>query len=306
MKREGVLVIGSANMDMVVSTLRFPSPGETLLGTKFEMFPGGKGANQAVSCAKLGCRTFFIGKMGNDEFQKKLSCKMIDDGINLNHLYIDEKESTGIAFITVDNVGQNEIIVISGSNMKLMPEDIKKKESIFSEVKVILSQLEIPLESVIEAGRIAKKNGNIFILNPAPARSLPDELLQLLDYITPNESELEFLSGIKIKDEQTAQAGAKALLARGVKNVVVTLGKFGALFVNDNSSMMFPANKVQVVDTTGAGDAFNGAFAYYLSEGFEINKVIKAANIVASLSVMKMGAQSSMPHREDLPADITA
>jgi len=186
----------------------------------------------------------------------------------------------------------------------LTPGDIKNKESIFAGVKVILSQLEIPLESVIEAGKIAKKNGNTFILNPAPARELPDELLQLVDFTTPNESELELLTGIEIKDEQTARDGAKALLKRGVKNVVVTLGEVGALFVNGTTSTMFPANKVRVVDTTGAGDAFNGAFAYYISEGYEINKVIKAANIVASLSVMKMGAQSSMPGKEDLPADI--
>ncbi|MHB8579246.1 MAG: ribokinase [Ignavibacteriaceae bacterium] len=306
MNREGVLVIGSANMDMVVSAKRFPNPGETLLGTKFEMFPGGKGANQSVSCARLGGKTYFIGKMGNDEFQRKLSSNLAENGVNLDHLFIDEKESTGIALITVDGSGQNEIIVISGSNMKLSPSDINNNKEIFSKVKVILTQLEIPIESVIEAALIAKEYNIPFILNPAPARKLPNELFSLLDFITPNESELEFLTGIKIIDEPSAIKGATALLKHGVKNVVVTLGKLGALYVNENTSVMSPANNVNVVDTTGAGDAFNGAFAYYLSEGLAIEKVLKYANVVASLSVTKMGAQSSMPIRSELPQEILA
>lgn len=297
---EGVLVVGSANMDLVVTTERFPEPGETIFGKKFEFFPGGKGANQAVACARLGGKTFFIGKMGNDDFQKRLSENMKKSGVNLEHLFIDENENTGTALITVDGNGENEIIVISGSNMALAPENIEEKTDVFEKVNVVVSQLEVPLETVIKVSEISHKKDIIFILNPAPAKELPEKLISVVDYLTPNETELEILSGIEVNDENSIEKAGEKLLEKGVKNIIVTMGERGAYLINNKEKKIFPATKVEVVDSTGAGDAFNGALACALSRGKEIGKAIEFAISVASYSVTKMGAQSSMPSIDDL------
>jgi ribokinase len=300
MENQGVLVIGSANMDLVVTTNRFPVPGETVFGNRFQMFPGGKGANQAVSSAKLGGKTTFIGKLGDDQFCRELIETMRKDGVNLEHIFIDSKENTGVAFIIVSSDGQNEIVVISGSNMKLTPEEIRSRELLFRDNGIVLCQLEIPLETVMESAYLAKKNNCLFILNPAPARELPDELITLTDYITPNEIELEFISGIKVHDEKSIIDAALSLIKKGLKNIIVTMGSKGALLINDEEKTHFPARKVDVVDTTAAGDAFNGAIAYSLSHGSSIHHAIKFANIVAAISVTRLGAQSSMPVIEEI------
>lgn len=300
MKSEGVLVVGSANMDLVLSVEKFPQPGETIFGKKFEMFPGGKGANQAVCCAKLGAKTLFIGKMGKDDFAKSLAYNMKKIGVDLHHLFIDEFENTGTALITVDDRGENEIIVISGSNMNLSPDDIESKRELFEKVKVVITQLEIPLETVMKVAEISDENDAVIILNPAPANELPGKLISKIDYLTPNETELEILSGMKISDEKSIENAAKKLLNKGVKNVIVTMGDKGAFLINNNESKIFPASKVKVIDSTGAGDAFNGALAYALSNGEEIGKAIQLANSVAAFAVTKMGAQSSLPALEDL------
>ncbi|MGE5806706.1 MAG: ribokinase [Ignavibacteria bacterium] len=295
-----MLVAGSANMDLVVCAERFPQPGETIFGEKFEMHPGGKGANQAFCCAKLGAKTYFIGKMGNDDFGKRLSANMLQAGVNLDHLLIDEKEHTGTALIYVDGNGENEIIVISGSNMKLTPRDIQKKKDIFSKVKVVIAQLEIPLESVEKTAEISKENGAVFILNPAPAKELPEKLISLADYITPNEIELEILSGTSVSGEASIEKAAGMLLKKGVKNIIVTMGEKGAFLINKEKKKIYPSKKVKVVDSTGAGDAFNGALAYALSKEKEIGEAIQFAIAVASYSVTKMGAQSSMPELSEV------
>jgi ribokinase len=253
MKREGVLVAGSANMDLVVCAERFPQPGETVFGKKFEMYPGGKGANQAFCCAKLGAKTYFIGKMGNDDFGKRLSANMQQAGVNLDNLLIDESEHTGTALISVDGKGENEIIVISGSNMKLTPRDIQKKKDIFSKAKVVITQLEIPLESVEKIAEISKENGAVFILNPAPAKELPEKLISLTDYLTPNEIELEILSGTPVSGEASIEKAAGKLLKKGVKNIIVTMGEKGAFLINKEKKKIYPSKKVKVVDSTGAG-----------------------------------------------------
>jgi ribokinase len=300
MNKEGVLVVGSANMDMVVTTERFPYPGETIFGKKFQTFSGGKGANQAVGCAKLGVKTYFIGKFGNDDFGRNLTKNMRRDGVNLDHIFIDQEESTGTALITVDNEGQNEIIVISGSNMKLSPSDIESKLMLFGQVNVVLSQLEIPLETVLKIAELCKKEGSIFILNPAPALLLSDEQLQHIDFLTPNEIELELISGINVYDEASATNAAQVLIDRGVRNVIVTMGSMGSIWVSKNKIVKFPALKVHAVDTTGAGDAFNGALAFSLAKGNNPEKSIEFANKVASISVTRMGAQSSMPFYNEI------
>jgi ribokinase len=300
MNREGILVIGSANMDLVVSTERFPNPGETIFGKKFNMFPGGKGANQAVCCAMLGSKTLFIAKMGNDDFCKRISKNLEHAGVGLQYLLIDDEGSTGTALITVDKTGENKIIVIPGSNMKLSPFDIDQKKNLFSEVKIAIAQLEIPTDTVIKAATLAKENEATFILNPAPAQELPEKLFSLVDYLTPNETELEILSGITINNETSIEKAARILLNKGVKNVIVTIGVKGAFLINNERKEIFPTNKVKVVDTTGAGDAFNGALAFALSNGEEVDKAIHFANLVASHCITKMGAQSSMPKLEEI------
>lgn len=300
MNRSGILVVGSANMDMVVTADYFPQPGETVFGKKFGIFPGGKGANQAVACAKLGGLTYFLGKMGNDVFQEKLVQNMKNDGVDLNHLLIDKEEATGIALITIDSRGENEIVVVSGSNMKLTPNDVALKQALFQQVNVVLAQLEIPIETVQKTAELAKASGAIFILNPAPARTLPEQLLKQVDFLTPNETELEILSESSVKNIESTKAAAANLLNKGVKNIIITLGEKGALLVNNDQQQIFPTRKVTPVDTTAAGDAFNGALAFSLSRGEEIAAAIRFANQVASFSVARLGAQSSMPTRDEI------
>jgi len=300
MEKKGVLVVGSSNMDLVVTVKRFPDPGETIFGNRFEMFPGGKGANQAVCAARLGCKTTFIGKMGNDNFNEKLSQTMIESGVDISNLLVDEKEHTGTALITVEGSGQNQIIVISGSNMKLTPEDIESKSFLFEETSVVLTQLEIPIQTVIKTSKLAKQSDALLILNPAPAATLPENLFPLIDFITPNNNELESLTGIQIKDELSIEKAAKILLCKGTKNVIVTLGNKGCMLINDSVTKQFNVSKVKVVDSTAAGDAFNGAFASSLAEGHSIDESIEFANKVASFSVTRMGAQSSMPYLNEI------
>lgn len=300
MKKKGVLVVGSSNLDLVVTTKRFPNPGETIFGNKFEMFPGGKGANQAVCASRLGCKTTFVGKMGNDEFKEKLSQIMVESEVDITNIFVDEKEHTGTALITVDGNGQNQIIVISGSNMKLSPEDIESKSLLFKEASVVLTQLEIPIETVLKVAQLAKENDALFILNPAPAVQLPARLFPLIDFITPNESELELLSGIRITNEQSIELAGRLLIDKGVKNVIVTLGKEGSVLINKSCKRQFSVNKVQVVDSTAAGDAFNGALATSLADNHSIEEAIEFASKIASITVTRMGAQSSMPYLNEI------
>lgn len=301
MSREGVLVVGSANMDLVVKAVRFPKPGETILGSGFGMFPGGKGANQAVAAAKLGGKVYFIGKMGNDLFNEKLVEKMTLDHVVMDHLFIDEKESTGIGLITVDDSGENEIVVVSGSNMRLTPDELQSKQELFSKVSVVLTQLEIPLETVQKTADLAKQSKAVFVLNPAPAKTLPVTLLKKIDFLTPNETELALLSGKPVEDIASAETAARELIKIGVKNLIVTLGEKGALFINHSGKQLFPAKKVSnIVDTTAAGDAFSGAFALGISNGRTTEEAIQFANKVAAYSVTKMGAQTSMPSLNEI------
>ncbi len=302
MERDAILVVGSANMDLVVTTRAFPDPGETVFGGGFGMYPGGKGANQAVCAAKLGGKTWFIGKMGKDVFAEKLTRGMKHDGVRMEHLLLHDGQPTGTALITVDESGQNEIIVVSGSNMELRPADVVKKRALFARATIVLLQLEIPLETVVRAARLARRQGATVILNPAPARRLPAALLAMADYLTPNETELMKLTGLRVTGPRTAAVAAGKLLRRGVRNVIVTLGARGCMLVNAEGSRLFPARKVRVVDTTAAGDAFNGALAFALAAGKTREEAIPFANTVAGFAVGRMGAQSSMPTMRDVRA----
>lgn len=295
-----LVVVGSANMDMVVLTERFPESGETVFGNRFFMMPGGKGANQAVCAAKLGGNVTFIGKMGNDLFRNKLTESMRNDGVNIDHVFIDESQSTGVALIVVDEAGNNQIVVVSGSNMKLTAEEVSREAHILSSAGVVLLQLEIPVETVHYTAHLAHANGSTVILNPAPACNLPADLFPLIDFLTPNEIEIGVLSGVPITDTGSLQLAAQELIERGVKNVIVTRGSKGAMLVNQTSVEYVDARKVEVVDTTAAGDAFNGALALGLLHQMDVQAAIEFASTVAALSVTKVGAQSSMPTLAEL------
>ena len=302
MARNGILVIGSANMDMVVTTQRFPSAGETVFGRSFNLYPGGKGANQAVAAARLGGRVFFIGRMGRDMFRPKLCAAMRRSGVSLRGTSVDPAAPTGIALIAVDRSGQNEIVVLSGSNMALMPKHVDHERRLFSRVKVVLTQLEIPLPTVRRALRHASHHGLMVILNPAPAQELTRPLLRGVDVLTPNETELEILSGVRVTGVGSAERAARRLLARGVGIVLVTLGAQGCLLVRGRQAQVFQAPAVRPVDTTAAGDTFNGALAFGLAEGRGLDDAIRFANEAAAYSVTRRGAQSSMPTMRELRA----
>jgi ribokinase len=301
-----VLVVGSANMDLVVSCERFLRPGETMLGHDFGMFPGGKGANQAVACAKLGGRVHFLGKMGRDPFRDALADGLARDGVHLDGLLTDDEAPTGVALITVDARGENTIVVASGSNMRLTPADLDAHEALFAGAAVVLVQLEIPPETVLRAAELGRAHGATVVLNPAPARPLPDALLALVDFLTPNQAEAAELAGLTPDGTATAEVAARALLGRGVRHVLVTVGEEGALLVTQDGTERFPAFAVTPVDTTAAGDAFNGALAYALAEGQGLHEAIPLANAVAAVAVTRRGAQPSMPDRAALDAFLHA
>jgi ribokinase len=290
-----VLVVGSANMDLVVTTGNFPVPGETVFGRSFGMFPGGKGANQAVACSKLGTRTLFLGKMGKDLFGDRLVAGMKREGVVLDHTQRVKGTATGMALITVNGTGQNEIVVVSGANMLLGPGDIERKREQFAHRGVLLVQLEVPLRTVKRAVQQAHERGMIVILNPAPAAVLPKSLLRMVDYLTPNETELRHLTGRSVAGVGNLTRAARSLLDQGVRHVLVTLGKEGCLLVNNDMARLYKTYRVKAIDTTAAGDAFNGALASALAQGQALDRAIPFANAVGALSVTRPGAQSSLP-----------
>jgi ribokinase len=299
-----IVVVGSSNMDLVAKAPRIPVTGETLTGTDFFMLPGGKGANQAVAAAKLGAEVVFVAKLGKDVFASKSLENF--KGVNINTKHIEQIDGvpSGIAIIAVDDDGQNIIIVVPGANGKLMPADVNKAESDIANAAIVVCQLEVPIETVEQAARIANENNVPFILDPAPARELSDELLSMVDIIKPNETEAEILTGIKVTDQASAAKAADVLLAKGVETVIITLGEKGLMFATKDGKEMIANNKVEAVDSTAAGDAFTGSLAYGLANGESLKEAAVYANAVAAISVTRLGAQSSMPTKEEVDAFI--
>lgn len=295
-----ILVIGSSNTDMVIKTRKIPEPGETILGGTFLMNPGGKGANQAVAAARLGFKVTFIGKRGNDLFGNQTIGLLMREGIDTGCMVKDPVLPSGVALITVDADGENCIVVAPGANGSLMPDDIP--ENIFESGKfvILLLQLEIPLETVEYCARVASQNGMKVILNPAPAQSLSEDLLRNIWLITPNEIEAEALTGISINDVDEADLAASKLAEMGVSNVIITLGEQGAYLKSDLFTGLIPAEKVNAVDTTAAGDVFNGAMAVAVAMGKDIREAVTLANKAAAISVTRMGAQSSAPYKHEV------
>jgi ribokinase len=295
-----IIVVGSSNTDMVIKAAKFPLPGETILGGEFFLFPGGKGANQAVAAARLGGNVIFIAKVGNDIFGEQALQQFKREGIITDYVAKDPDRPSGVALITVDSKGENTIVVAQGSNGALSPEEVKKAEHEFERAEIVLTQLETPLPTILHVAKLARKTGKKMILNPAPAMSLPADLFPYLYLITPNETETETLTGIKIKDQASMKLAAEKLHDKGVTNVIITLGSEGAYLHNATGGTHIPTRKVKVVDSTAAGDVFNGALAVALSENRTLEQAAEFANHAAAISVTKMGAQASAPYRKEL------
>ena len=301
---KNIVVIGSSNTDMVVKTSHLPVPGETVLGGDFFMNAGGKGANQAVAAARYGNRVVFVAKTGNDLFGEQVRKSMKEDGIVTDYVFIDEEHPSGVALITIDQKAENCIVVAGGANMYLKPEDIDKAKEEILGGDVVLMQLETPIETVEYAAKMAAAAGVKVNLNPAPAPAEPlsKELISNLFLITPNRSEASRLTGIEVTDLASAQRAALALYDMGAKNVIVTLGSEGSLVYDGHMMMRVEAIKVEAVDTTAAGDTYNGVLASVIAEGKSLIDAVHEANIAGAISVTRMGAQPAAPTREEIIA----
>lgn len=297
-----VLVAGSANTDMVVRVPRIPRPGETVLGGAFAMAAGGKGANQAVAAARAGARVTFVARVGDDLFGRQALDGFARDGIETRFVRATPGAATGIALITVDERGENSISVASGANALLAGADIEAAAEAFGAADIVLLQLESPLETVEAAARAAKERGVPVVLNPAPARELGDALLSLVSVLTPNEHEAELLTGVAVRDEAGAREAARRLRARGPATIVVTLGERGVCASSDAFEGLVPAFRVDPVDTTAAGDVFNGALAVALAEKRPLPDALLFAQAAAAISVTRPGAQPSAPTRAEIEA----
>lgn len=285
-----IVVVGSSNTDLIVRAERLPRPGETVLGGEFFTAAGGKGANQAVAAARLGVATTLVARLGADAYGQAALTNFQQDGVNVRYIKLDEGAPSGVALIVVDAAGHNLITVAPGANARLTPEDVEAARLAFSEAHVLLLQLETPLETVLAAARLGRALGLTVILNPAPAQALPPEIYTLVDILTPNETEAQVLTG-----ENEPEKAAQRLLAWGVKTVIITLGSAGALYAIPNQIERVPSFSVPVVDTTAAGDAFNGGLAVALALGEALPAALRFANAVAALAVTKAGAQPSLP-----------
>lgn len=296
-----VLVIGSANVDLVVRARRIPRPGETVLGGDLATHPGGKGANQAVAAARLGAAVRFVGRVGDDAHAQLLTNSLVADGVDVSHLRITPGCATGVALIVVDDTGQNAICVSPGANARVTPSDLDVAESAFDGAAVCLLQLEIPMETVRHALALCKRFGVLTILNPAPAPATPFPELLSADLLTPNESEAAALCGIErcATTEQAADL-AQRLVQRSGGEVVITLGGEGAIVAHAAGAEPVPAYAVNVVDATGAGDTFSGALAWGLAEGRPLREAVRFANAAAALACTRCGAQSAMPTADEV------
>jgi ribokinase len=284
----------------VIRSGRLPAPGETILGGQFIMNPGGKGANQAVAAARLDGEVTFIASVGNDVFGQEAVKGFQGHGIDTDFIVIDQESPSGVALIMVDDKGENCISVALGANSTMQTSDIDKASELIEHASFVLIQLEIPMEVVAYAVKMASKTGTRVVLNPAPAQSLSDDILSSLHIITPNETETALLTGIKVEDEASARKAAKTLRDKGVDIVVITMGRSGAYVLSDEEDQIVPCPQVQAVDTTAAGDTFNGALVVGLSDGLNLRDAIEFANKAAAYSVTKMGAQASAPSRNDI------
>ena len=295
-----VCVVGSLNMDLVVKAPRLPRVGETVSGGTFATFPGGKGANQAVAAARLGARVAMVGRVGEDAFGRQLVDGLKRDGIDVAHVRVDPGAATGVALIGVDGEGRNMIMVASGANMRVAPAGVDEARDAVAGARVVLLQLEIPIEAVVHAAAVARAAGAVVCLDPAPAVPLPEALYACVDVINPNEVEAEILTGVEIHSIADAERAAAALLERGPRVAVVKMGDRGASYLSRDGGGHAPAMAVKAVDTTAAGDAFAAALGVALGEGSGVADAVTFATRVAGIKVTRMGAQAGMPARAEV------
>lgn len=299
-----VVVIGSYNTDLTIKTRRIPRPGETIIGGVFSQGGGGKGANQAVAAARAGADVAFIARVGNDALGREGIQKLNDEGIDTNFIYRDSSNPTGVAFIVVDEGGENSIVVASGANAKLNPGDIENAKSLILSAGVLLVQLESPIDAIKSAVKMARQNGTKVILNPAPAQPLDKNFLGLIDIITPNKVEAEMLTGIKVSGDESLSLIAERFFEFGIENVIITLGSRGIYAAFPGTAKVIPAYRVHSIDSTGAGDVFSGALAAFLAQGMPIEQAADMAGASASISVTRMGAQTGAPSRGEIESFI--
>ena len=295
-----VIVIGSANRDLTVRLERLPQVGETVSGGEYYTSFGGKGANQALAAHRAGAEVIFVAKVGRDENGDAMVRHLEESGLSIDRIIQDEHAASGVALIMVDKDGRNMIAVAPGANRNLSKEEVARTAPVFAGARLLLIQLEVPIDAVYEALTLARQRTVTTILNPAPVRALPGSILALVDIMTPNEVEASALTGVDVKNDHEAERAGRMLVDAGVGQVVMTLGEKGSVWVNREVTRVFPAFPVTPVDSTAAGDAFNGALACALAEGREMDDAIRFANAAGALTVTRRGAQSALPTREEI------
>ncbi|WP_147803743.1 ribokinase [Alkalicoccus halolimnae] len=295
-----VLIVGSYITDLTARTAALPKPGETVIGTDFQTGPGGKGGNQAAAAARLGSEVVFVTKIGRDAFGEQAKHHFMKEGIADTYIIETEEAPTGTALIAVDDKGENMIVVTPGACGHLSAGEVEQAEKVFEEAPVLLLQLETGMGAVEKAAELAFRKGAEIILNPAPYRELPDRLLQKVTYLTPNETEAEEMTGVAVTDKDSAEKAAAILLSRGVSTVIITLGRKGCFVMNNYEKFTVSGEPVKAVDTTGAGDAFNGALAHFISTGMELHEACLLANRAAAVSVTRTGTAPAMARLEEL------
>jgi ribokinase len=295
-----ICVVGSANVDLTFRTPRLPQVGETLAGRSLHIGMGGKGANQAVAAARLGAAVVFVARVGNDTFGGEAVSQYQKEGIDTSFIKQDAHRQTGTAAIVVDDDAENCIVIVPGANAGLSPADVREASSAIQQADAVLCQLETPLDATLEAFRLARAAGKLTILTPAPVVELPDEFIHHCDLCIPNKTEMEALVGCSIRGHDDAHAAAKALIARGVKSVVLTMGDSGAFLLDDAGALHIPAIPVEAVDTTGAGDAFTAALAVSLARRLPLREAARHASLVAALTVTRIGTQAAFPLRTEV------
>ncbi|EKY3232411.1 ribokinase [Cronobacter malonaticus] len=307
MKSAGQLVVlGSINADHILNLEAFPAPGETVTGSQYQVAFGGKGANQAVAAGRSGADIAFIACVGEDDIGERIRQQLSRDNIDVSPVSAVAGESTGVALIFVNGEGENVIGIHAGANAALTPERVNEQREKIANARALLMQLESPVESVIAAARIAHENQTTVILNPAPARALSDELLALVDIITPNETEAEKLTGVKVSDDESAAQAAAVLHQKGIETVIITLGSRGVWLSVNGEGQRVPGFRVKAVDTIAAGDTFNGALLTALLEGTPMLNAIRFAHAAAAIAVTRPGAQPSVPWRDEIDAFLQA
>lgn len=300
-----IIVFGSINMDLVTRTPRLPAAGETLIGHSFVTVPGGKGANQAVACAKLGAETHMVGRVGGDVFGQSLIESLQSNGVQTGRVFVDNTESSGIATIAVDDHAENNIIVVAGANGNVGQTDLIRLDELLSDPtfegrKILLLQHEVPFPIVVQAAEMGHRAGATVILDPAPAQELPAELYPLIDILTPNETEAELLAGFPIETINDAESAARLFHQRGVDQVIVKMGERGAVIADQSGVSYIAAFPVDAVDTVAAGDAFNGGLAEALDRGEPFDNALQQAIKVGAFAVTRPGAQAAMPTKAEL------